>query len=235
MSMISPTPVVCPSCETQFEIDAFDSVNADRRPDLREEILEGTLQTVTCPACQAEFRVEPTLNYLDIARGQWISTFEADRVAVWVESEQEADDTFAEAYGDRAGDAAQEVGRTLTPRVVFGWPAMREKLVIHELGLNDVTVELLKLAVMRGVDDVPMEVGIDMRLFGAEEDELAMVRQNAGTGEIVDTLLIPRSIYDDIAADSGWDELREALTGGTFVDLQRLYLNEETDEPAEAA
>lgn len=235
MSMISPTNVVCPNCETRFETEAFDSVNADRRPDLRAQVLDDSLQSVACPNCETAFRVEPTLNYLDIGRGQWISTFEADRVGDWVASEREADETFAEAYGARAGEAAQEVGRELTPRVVFGWPAMREKLVIRELGLDDVTVELVKLAILRGVEDVPMEVGIDLRLYGATDEDLQFVRQDAGTGELVDTLLVPRPIYDDIGMDADWDELRTALGQGTFVDLQRLYLDGVAGEPAAAA
>jgi hypothetical protein len=42
MSMFESIAVACPACGTQVDFDAVQSVNADRRPDLRAAILAGT-------------------------------------------------------------------------------------------------------------------------------------------------------------------------------------------------
>ena len=36
------------------------------------------------------------------------------------------------------------MGEGFQPRLVFGWPALREKLLCASLSLNDVDLELLK-------------------------------------------------------------------------------------------
>jgi hypothetical protein len=47
----------------------------------------------------------------------------------------------------------------------------------------------------------------------------------AETGEIVEKLVVPRGLYDEIAADkTGWQALRDELSGRLFVDMQRLML-----------
>jgi hypothetical protein len=47
----------------------------------------------------------------------------------------------------------------------------------------------------------------------------------AETSEVVEKLVVPRGLYDDVAADkTGWKELRDDLSGHLFVDMQRLML-----------
>ena len=70
----------CPACSQFVEFEAVYSVNADRRPDLRDEILAGTFQKEACPKCGESFRLTPELTYLDEERGQWIAAFPADRM-----------------------------------------------------------------------------------------------------------------------------------------------------------
>src|SRR5690242_13955186 len=135
----------CPHCGQALEFQASASVNADRRPDLRAAILDGIFQRETCPHCGESFRVEPELNYLDVARGQWIAAFPVDWVDRWPELEATSVGAFAQAFGAQASDAAREIGDTLKPRMVFGWLALAEKLRAAEAGLDDATLELTKM------------------------------------------------------------------------------------------
>ena len=236
MSLFSTISVTCPACGAQSEMEAAESVNADRRPDLREAILDSSFQRVACPECGEAFRLEPDLNYLDVGRGQWISAFASGQLPDWVEGEDAAMDAFSISYGSRAGAAAQEVGETLRTRVVFGWPAMREKILLADLGLDDVTVELLKLALMRGLEGLQLEYGVDLRVLAADAREIEVGRQRAGTGEVLEVFGVPREIYDEIAGDAAsWGEMRRDLTAGPFVDLQRLYMGEGRSAPADVA
>ena len=66
MSLFREIKVHCPSCHEAVILDAVHSVNADRRPDLRDEILAGDFQRCQCNACQQPFRLDPSLTYLDV-------------------------------------------------------------------------------------------------------------------------------------------------------------------------
>ena len=59
MSLFTTTTIECTACETTSDFQAAGSVNADRRPDLRGEILDNVFQTVACPKCGEPLRLEP--------------------------------------------------------------------------------------------------------------------------------------------------------------------------------
>ena len=153
MSLFFPTTLSCPKCGEPVSFEANASVNADRRPDLREQILKGTFQQGTCAKCATVFRLDPQMNYLDVGRGQWLIAFPAAKLRNWPTIENEARTAFAKSYGKLSSPAAQEIGRDLCPRVVFGWASVSEKLLASEKQLDDVELELLKLALIRGICD----------------------------------------------------------------------------------
>lgn len=225
MSMLRPLNVTCPSCQVDFAMEAAVSVNADRRPDLREAILSGAFQVQTCPHCAASFRLDPQLNYLDIGQGQWISAQPLSRLREWIEDEDEAVATFDKAYGASAGASAREVGQGLVPRLVFGWPALREKIVARSHQLDDVALELSKLAIIDGLKDQPLAAGNELRLEAVQGDAFQMNWVKAQTETVVERMQVPRELYDGIvAAPQAWAKVRAALQTGPFVDIQKLYM-----------
>ena len=78
---------------------AVGSVNADRRPDLRQDILEDRFQDAACAACNKSFRLQPQFNYLDAGRGQWIAAMPANLLRDHLLLEDEARELFATSYG----------------------------------------------------------------------------------------------------------------------------------------
>jgi hypothetical protein len=113
----------------------------------------------------------------------------------------------------------------LKPRVVFGWAALREKLVAADLQLDDVALELLKLALIEGLGNVPLAKGNELRLEGIRDDEIELHWINAETERIVERMLVPREMYDGIVKDAeAWAAVRQKLETGPFVDMQKLYL-----------
>ena len=223
MSLMQSVSADCPACGTTADTTLVSSLNADRRPDLRQDVLDNRLQLCTCAKCGTEFRVVPQLSYIDFGRKQWILAHPVSELPRWQELDGTAKEIFDDALGARAPAPAQTVGRDISPRVVFGWPALREKLVCRELGLDDVELELFKIAVIRGVPKPPATDDAELRLVGADGDDLLLSWIVGETGAEITSLKVPRSLYQEIAADSaGWAELRNELTGGTFVDLNRL-------------
>ena len=44
MSLFNPAAAQCPNCGTAQDVQLVGSINADRRPDLRQQILDRTFQ-----------------------------------------------------------------------------------------------------------------------------------------------------------------------------------------------
>ena len=227
MSIFHELEVACPACQKSQTIDAVHSVNADRRPDLRAEILSDEFQRTTCTECQKPFRLDPDLTYLDVEHGLWLAVHPFGHLARWQTLEKEAQAAFELSYGASAALAARELGASLDPRLVFGWPAFREKVYANQQGLDDLALELTKTAVLTSGHPAPITARSELRLVDVLENELVMSWIIAETGAVEDTLGVPKDLYDEIAADeAGWAELRADLGSGYFVDMQRLMFAE---------
>jgi len=233
MSIFTPLNVTCPSCGEAFDVDVVESVNADRRPDLREEILQGTFQVVACGSCHEEVRLDPLFNYLDVGRGQWFSVQPAEQMKNWVEQEDTAMEVFAEAYGDQASGGAREIGKDLKPRLVFGWPALREKLRAADLGMNDVALECAKLILIEEVSAKPLEQGAELRLLGGEGDTVDMAWVVPDGDEIIEGMKVPMELYQGVADKlEDWEAVILQLESGPFVDILKLFMGEGRAETA---
>src|SRR6185437_14909973 len=149
MSIFNDATATCPNCGEAVEISWAASVNADRRPDLRVAVLDGSFQAETCPTCGTQMRLPSHLTYVDIARHTWVLVESPDQIGDWHAHEKQAQSLFDESFGPTAPAAARELAEGVSPRLVYGWPALREKIICNTLGLEDVTLELLKMAVIR--------------------------------------------------------------------------------------
>ena len=226
MSLFHPVNLICPQCKAALSMPAVGSVNADRRPDLRDAILEDRFQDTTCGSCGARFRLQPEFNYLHVALGQWIAAMPAARMPDYLQVEDEVLALFAAAYGAKAPAAAQGIGADLTVRLTFGWPAVRERILARAAGLDDVVVEILKLEMLRNMTEARMGPGIELRLVGDLGAELTFAWiETASEGGAGDSFAVARYAYDTIverAAD--YAPLRAELEAGPFVDMQKLYM-----------
>jgi hypothetical protein len=225
MSLFEHVTLPCPACGEEVEFDAVASVNADRRPDLREQILKGTFQLKPCPKCDVPFRLDPQFTYAHTARGQWIITHAFGYIGDWETLESQARAAFDRSYGAGAPPAARALGAGLEPRIVFGWYALAEKVLAAEHKLNDIELELTKMTVLRGSKQAPLTSQTELRFVGVDGESLIMEWIDGDTGRVAERLKVPRALYDEVAADrKGWQALRDELTGRLFVDMQRLML-----------
>jgi hypothetical protein len=126
-----------------------------------------------------------------------------------------------------APSVAREIGDTLRPRLVFGWAALREKIVAAENKLDDITLELLKLALIQGLGNMPLTAENELRLEGVDGDYLELNWINAQTEKIVEPIRVPREMYDNIVKDQeAWAAIHQQLDSGPFIDMQKLYLGQ---------
>lgn len=227
MSLFKTMVLACPACGTENDAEVVGSVNADRRPDFRDAILESRFQDTTCSNCATVFRNEPDFNYLDMGRGQWIAALPARAMIDYLAQEDRVTALFETSFGAKATPGAQEIGATLTPRLTFGWPGLREKLLTRELGLDDIALECMKTDLIRRLDNVPMAPGIELRLVRMVDGQMELVWINALSEQVIEGVTLKRDLYDAIvAAHEAWAPIRDVLADGPFVDMQKLYLGE---------
>lgn len=227
MSLFHPVNLVCPTCQAAVSMMSVGSVNADRRPDFRDSILGDSFQDVTCEACSESFRLQPQFNYLDAGRGQWIAAMPSGRLRAHLEVEDEVSALFADSYGPKAPKAAQSVGQDLDVRVTFGWPAVREKILLREHYMDDIIVEMMKLHILRSVPSAPIAEGVELRCVQVGEDAMVFVWLETFTEKPIEEISGPRAVYKSIEANpEGWAKTRARLENGAFVDIQKLYMGE---------
>ncbi len=227
MSLFRSTNVSCPNCGETVNMSGVGSINADRRPDFRDAILESRFQDETCPNCQTTFRLAPEFNYLDVGRNQWIASLPASRVRDWIELEDEAKESFDISYGSKAPQAARDIGDDLGVRLTFGWPALREKLLARQHAIDDATLEMLKLETIRRVPSAPLAEGIELRLVEVTDELLTFVWIDAEREEVLETLQVRRTLLDAILENAeAWKSIRDQLTDGPFVDMQKLFMGQ---------
>jgi len=229
MSIFRTVHVACPACNTPVAYELVHSVNAGRRPDLRESILDGSFQLQRCPSCGQGFRIEPEFIYIDLPRRQYIGVWPVSRRGQWRECATQTREVFESAMGSRAPPEARGLAEGLVVRVVFGWHALVEKILAQQAGIDDRTLEVAKLAVMRSQDELPMPGRSELRLVGDQEGDplLAWVgaAQSIDDDEASPVLRVPRQLISDIESDPAtWAAARDSAGEGDVVDFQREVL-----------
>jgi hypothetical protein len=229
MSLIRTQTITCPACENQSRHEIAESVNADRRPDLRDAILDDSFQRIICPVCGGALRFSPHMTYFDSERHQWILALPAHDRPIWESFESGALDIFNRGFGPAAPRMAQSLGKTLTSRVTFGWSGLREKLLCVQFGVNDADLELLKVLLMGTVESTHVRDDAALRLIGVDASGDLLIGWVSDDNESVDeTLTVPRSLLGDIASDpDAWDALRAEIANGSFVDATKLLVQPE--------
>jgi hypothetical protein len=231
MSLTGPQQVTC-KCGVALTITVADTVNAERDPQLRDAVLARSLHTYRCPACNANVYVEATFFYLDLERREFYGVFpEALRG-----EERACGERVVASFQRALGDGAGATTKALFPahefhvRTCFGNEELREKLVIHEAGLLDLPIEVLKSRVLGetilGDKRLPRLAIQTLRLDHIEPDgSLAFAFEQAGVPPrpLEVGMVVSRAQYDEIAAVS-WQELlaKYPFASGPHVSLLRL-------------
>ncbi len=225
MSIFRTVRLECPVCATPVDFALVFSVSADRRPDLRDAILDGSFQREPCPSCATVFRAEPEFTYMDIARGQYIGVWPASRRGEWQACAEKTRAVFDDALGKNAPPEAKRLGGKLEVRAVFGWPALVEKILARQAGIDDRTLELAKLSVMRTSEETPVPGERELRLVGEHEGDLVLAWLGGDANEPGSVLRVPHQLIADIEADpASWQAVRDDVAHGDVVDFQREML-----------
>ena len=134
--------------------------------------------------------------------------------------------SFDKAFGP--GSDAHTLGAALQARVVFGWAGLCEKLIAAEAGIDDRTLELAKVAVIRSDGAIKLGPDREFRLLGATPEQLVFGWLRSATEDLEEEIGAPRELLAEIeAAPQDWDELRAEVVGPMFVDFRRPMFDSE--------
>ncbi len=124
--------VVCPMCGELGKAEIYTSVNSTINPKIRSKVLNEKLFSWTCPSCGYNARLTYPILYNDM-KNRFMVYFipKIDRF-------QLCDNELEEKYSNV---------RNLSKRIVPDFNSFKEKIFIFESGLNDMAVELTKVAI----------------------------------------------------------------------------------------
>lgn len=224
MSIFEQIELKCPNCAAPVKFDLVMSVNAARQPDLRAAILDRSFQRQTCPACDTVFRMPPEFSYLDVKRKQFFGVWPAARMAEWQALEGRVDQSFDKSFGAASGAAG--IGQGMRVRLALGWSGLNEKLIAEAAGVDDIELEMAKVAALRSLGEFRLNPDQECRLIAADDENLSFGWISSASEELLEEFSVPRQLLRDIQADPApWAGLRAMVAGSSFVDYRRPMLS----------
>ncbi|MBI9101381.1 MAG: hypothetical protein JEY99_03120 [Spirochaetales bacterium] len=157
-------------CDNIVESDFPESINLDINPEYREQIMEGTFQSIKCDLCGSILKPELSVRLISSENG----------LDLFFIAEKERNEYL---FGEKNCPA---------PRLVIGFPELLEKLKLNAEGINDGAIEALKYYLRKKAGSDEISILFDHResdqlifhIIGLREDEIAVSR-------------IPISVYND--------------------------------------
>lgn len=136
MSNVISKEVACPQCNEICSVHVYTSINATNDPQFREDLLSEKLLKWKCENCSYEGRFTYPILYNDMKHRFMVYLIPQ------IERFQLEDRSLEEEYRNLKG---------ITKRITPDFNSFKEKVFIFESGLDDMAVELTKLAVSETV------------------------------------------------------------------------------------
>lgn len=208
MSKFETAELRC-SCGATFEVMAADSLHVTNIPEVRASIVRGEFHVFRCPSCDARVQLDKLLAYTDFDRWQWFTVFPEQALDMWQDAVQFAERSFVATVEERSAPLVKTWSPKFRPhmRAIFGVQALREKLLIMDAGLDDRTIEALKLQLLDWYA-LPYVDGAHLWFSRREDDQLVFAWAThtgpgaAGPGAAPPVLLaIPLAAYQRLVVD----------------------------------
>ncbi len=221
MSTLSLITTGCASCGASVQGEIAIMVNADRRPDLRRAVIEGTFNRLVCGACGHRASVVRTVGLFDWGRKQYLVCYPRWAEVHWRDLSRATDESLHRNLAVAAPRGFARTAEVFRTRVVFGYDSLREKLLAWDAGLDDVAVEQAKMTLLQNRPD---RAGRPIWLWEVTDDALRWVvasdpveRVESGRA-LLGAALPPELSRLDLMADA-------------FVDLRRWLVTPRPADP----
>lgn len=141
MSLNTQEKVRCPKCGCLNEITLWQSLTVSDSEDLKELLLKGELNVLRCNDCGAKALVPTPLLYHDEQKKLMLSFLPAQNA-------EDAKKQFDAIKSSSRKSGELETLKGYNLRYVYDYNSLLEKLLIFDSGLNDKTIEVIKLMVL---------------------------------------------------------------------------------------
>ncbi len=238
MSLYRDHELRCPWCGATSQQSVAVSLDAASARREREEILAGTFQRFSCQQCGKAHVADGPLIYIDFENKHWLGVLPRPWESAWWQWEKQPEEAFTRNMVDNCPPIVRSWSPDFTIRTVFGLPALREKLLCFDAGIDDRALEALKLDFMRTSPDSvfalegrPRLVAVDDRQLGfytvTEVEQWPQISDEPQ--KVVVNLSIPRAQLDRFN-DPVWQATLDAVSRGPYVDVGRLILSDDNAE-----
>jgi hypothetical protein len=208
--------VACGRCRASITARRATTINMQRHPASRDQILDGSFHQVTCGSCGHVAQLDARMLLSDFPRGQFVDVRPVAEVASWADHASATTAVFAD--GLVQARAVGVVGETRV-RLVYGLAGLADKLRAWDHDLDDRVIELAKLALVLEVGGGSTPAAIHLVSASAP---LVFEMTNA-TGAI-ERHAMPRSRYEELVASATRDPSSlDKLFDGPFVSWLRVY------------
>ncbi|HEY5920918.1 MAG TPA: CpXC domain-containing protein [Kofleriaceae bacterium] len=200
MSTFEPARIRC-TCGAEQDVTLANGLHISKRPDIRQQILEGTFHRFPCPACGGHVQIETLLAYTDFPKQHWFTIVPEDELPWRGERVAFAKLVFQRNMVERAAPMIQDLAPKMKQRVIFGLASLREKIICFDADLDDRLVEALKLQLMRDLE-LPFTGSGYFHLVEVNGNELVFELSPSPEATPTKRMTIPRSMLDELAHDS---------------------------------
>ncbi|MCH5209611.1 MAG: CpXC domain-containing protein [Oscillospiraceae bacterium] len=152
MSLNSTQNVRCPQCGQMSEVTVWNSITVKDSADLKQDLLRGMVNMFRCPACSHTALMPTPMLYHDEEKRLMISFSPCDDPILKQRLFDNVQNTSKES-----GELEKLEGYNL--RFITDYNELLEKILIFDNGLNDKTIEVIKLMILsQEVDKVEYRV-----------------------------------------------------------------------------
>ena len=178
------TRVRCPACGKEQDAALVQTIDTAENPADKAKLLAGELNVLAC-SCGKRTQLAANILYSDKARGYFCQVVPGGEQAM-----EEAAAAFAAS------------GVSGVRRLVPSQNALVEKVKLHDAGLQDWTIEMIKVLLLASIGELDRVL-----LFEEADDEVIrwVMFNEDGDAERVSS---PRAQYDKLAERSAPNELR---------------------------
>ena len=156
-------PAVWLRCEggQTSEVELAAGIPITRLPEARQQILDGTFLVFDCAGCGRATAVTAPTVYTDFERHQYV-VVETPQRRPWSSLREIHTRVFEDSF-TLGPPIATEMASRFSKRGVYGFPALREKLLIWDAHLDDLVVEVVKAEITACLELRPDEVSFRLR------------------------------------------------------------------------
>lgn len=141
MSLNASQRIKCPKCGQMTEITVWNSITVKDSADLKQDLLSGRVNMFHCPSCSHKALMPTPLLYHDEEKRLMISFSPCSDEILKYQLFDNVQKTSKES-----GELEKMEGYNL--RFVADYNELLEKILIFDNGMNDKTIEVLKLMIL---------------------------------------------------------------------------------------